>query len=538
MLLVLAGSLARAHGGEDHGGVVPEAAAADTSRVPTWSSEFEAVLRLDGAHVGVAASAPLYVARFATSEPVSAGTVSVDLAGPADLLWAAAPTARDGEWTLPADFPAEGPWTGTVTVVTDDRADALGLPPFSVAAAAAPGPVDAETGALCLLLGGALVGLLGGAVVGFVGGRRAAAGAAALALSAAGADRALGNHGADLRMPLESQFLVGLRTEIVAPSSFETSVRALGTTVSRPGGAAEIHAPVTGVVSFPAGRSLLPGEVVRAGDLLATITETLSGADRSSYAEARATAKIALAEARKKLAVAERDAARAGSLGAVLSERERLEREKGLEVAREEVRQAEAAAAALDDTRPQTVLRSPLTGRISALVARPGDVVSPSDVLLRVTDAGGLWVEAAVPETWAGRLAIGSPATLWADAHRDAPLPATVLDPGLEADPASGTLRVVLAVGEPVEWLVPGMSVTADIRAGAPREGLVIPDAAVVDGAGETLVFVKTAPERFVARPVRLGARAGDRREILAGLAPGERVVIRGTYAVRSLAGR
>jgi cobalt-zinc-cadmium efflux system membrane fusion protein len=531
---------AAAHGGEDHGGAVPEAAVAEAARVPTWSTEFEAVLRLDDVHAGHEGRGALLVADWRTSAPIAAGKASVDLQGPADLLFEAAPGGSPGEWPFAATFPADGPWTGTVTLITPDRADALGLPAFTLPREAEAGPASRGWtlgGAACAGLAAAAVGLAAGAAIGFRGGRRLAAGAAGLLALGVGT-RADGNHGEGLRMGLDAQFLLGLRTEVVAPAPFARSVRALGTTVARPGGAAELHAPVTGIVDFPAGRTLLPGDVVQAGEVLATITESMSGADRSSYGEARAAAKVRLAEARKSLVVAERDFARIGGLGQVLSERERLEREKAVDVAREEVRQAEASAAALDDARPRTVLRAPLAGRISALVARPGDVVSPADVLLRITDAGGLWVEAKVPETWAGQLAIGSPAEITADARPDAPLAATVLDPGLEAEPASGALRVVLALAEPVEWLVPGMTVTASIAAGTPRETLAVPDAAVVDGAGETLVFVKTAPERFEARPVRAGARSGDRREIALGLAPGERVVVQGTYALRSLAGR
>jgi cobalt-zinc-cadmium efflux system membrane fusion protein len=530
----------RAHGGEDHGGVVPGEAVAEAARVPTWSSEFEAVLRLDDLHAGHEGRGTLLVADWRTSAPVAAGKATLDLEGPADLLLEAAPGGVPGEWPFTATFPAAGPWTGTLTLLTPDRSDALGLPSFTLPPEQSPAGLAGSWtlgGVACVGLAAAAVGLALGGAVGLFGGRRVAGAAAGLAALGLGA-RADGNHGEGLRMGLDSQFLLGLRTEVVAPAPFARSVRALGTTVARPGGAAELHAPVTGVVAFPEGRTLLPGDVVQAGEVLATIVETMSGADRSSYGETRAAAKVRLAEARKALAVAERDFARIGGLGEVLSERERLEREKAVEVAREGLRQAEAEAAALDDMRPKTVLRAPLSGRISALVARPGDVVSPADVLLRITDAGGLWVEAKVPETWAGQLAIGGAAEITADARPDVALRATVLDPGLEAEPASGALRVVLAVAEPVEWLVPGMTVTASIAAGAPREAIAVPDAAVVDGAGETLVFVKTAPERFEARPVRAGARMGERREIELGLSPGERVVIQGTYALRSLAGR
>jgi hypothetical protein len=108
---------------------------------------------------------------------------------------------------------------------------------------------------------------------------------------------------------------------------------------------------------------------------------------------------------------------------------------------------------------------------------------------MRITGAGGLWVQAAVPQTWAGQLRAGGAATVLASGSARAGVPATVLDPGLEANPLAGSLRVVLAVSDPVDWLVPGMSVFASIAAGAERDALVVPDAAIVDGAGESLVF-------------------------------------------------
>ena len=138
---------------------------------------------------------------------------------------------------------------------------------------------------------------------------------------------------------------------------------------------------------------------------------------------------------------------------------------------------------------------------------------------------------------------MGAPATVIADARPETPLSATVLDPGSEADPDTGTLRVTLALDEAVDWLKPGMAVTAEIVSGSggpgsSREALSIPDSAVVDSAGESLVFLKTGPEAFEVRPVRVGALSGERREILAGLQGGELVVTEGTYVLRSLAGR
>ncbi len=548
---------ARGHGGEDHGPPAPPvAAAADDRRVATWSSEFEAVLSMPYAAPGAEAHATLLLADFGTSAPVSAGEATLALKGAGQVDLALKPGQQAGIWPFSLRMPADGEYSGGLTVMTPDRADMLGIPAFRYEPPLALEPAGgagrgliAAVGAAGIVAGG-IAGLLAGVVLGRWT-RRAVAAVLVLALLMASERRVRAHGGEDhgpppaptaattgggLGLPLDSQFLLGVRTARAAEDAFAEHVRALGQAVPSPGSGAELHAPVTGLLETPAG--VTPGAIVRAGQTVAVIREQLGGAERSNVVGGRTDALVRLAEARKSLALAERDAARSRELEGVLSERERLEREQALALAQESVRQAEAAAGALGGSgAPTTVLTAPIGGRVSALLARPGDVVSAGDVLLRIVGEGGSWVEARVPEALAGRLVQGSEATVVADARPDEPLVGRVLDPGLEADPRTGTLRVTIAL-EPVPWLKPGMTTSASIVSGTPRQALVVPDAAVVDSGGESLVFVKTAPERFEVRPIRLGALAADRREVLAGLSPGERVVVEGTYSLRSLAGR
>ncbi len=562
-MIVLASMLAAdafAHGGEDHSApAAPIAAAESSTSIATWSSEFEAVLRLPYEHAGEPVRGTLLLADFTTSAPIGAGTAKLALQGPGGALEVdVAASERPGVWPFETTLPADGAYRGGITVITPDRADVLGLPEFTLAPPKAP-----ETGGgwgWGWIAAGAGVGLavggVGGLLAGFGGAVfRKALAMVAVVLLVGSAERVFAHGGEDhgppaaptaanptggggLRLPLESQFLLEVRTARAVTGPFDERVWALGTTVAPPGGSAEIHAPVTGILSLPEGSTLAPGQLVTAGEPLATISETLAGAERSSLVTGQSEARVRLAEARRDLAVAERDAARAEELGAVLSERERLERRSALDVARQAVTQAETATSALRSGTPTTVLRSPIRGRISAMSARPGDVVSPGDVLFRIVGEGGLWVEARVPEALAGRLVAGAPAVIRVDARPDDPIDATVLDPGLEADPASGTLRVTLATEGTPSWVVPGVTVAASIVSGEVREALTVPDGAIVDSAGESLVFVKTGPESFETRAVRTGALSADRREILEGLAAGDRVVVQGTYVLRSLAGR
>jgi multidrug efflux pump subunit AcrA (membrane-fusion protein) len=60
-----------------------------------------------------------------------------------------------------------------------------------------------------------------------------------------------------------------------------------------------------------------------------------------------------------------------------------------------------------------------------------------------------------------------------------------------------------------------------------------VPSSAIVDDAGRPIVFVQVEGEAFERRPVTLGAREGDRVQVLAGVKPGEHIVTRGAYLVR-----
>lgn len=541
---------AHAHGGEDHGPPpAPSAAVATGARVSTWSSEFEAVLSLPNATPGVPVDATLLLADFTTSAPIAAGQAELKLDGAGSLTVRIPAGEQPGVWPFHPTFPAEGTYSGGLTVIGADRADVLGLPPFDVTVHEAPtsgfGWGAVVGGLVCGAVAGVLVGLgvarrawrlvpVGLVVVGFVVAERVSAHGG----EDHGPPTAPTATGGGLHLPLESQFLLEVRTAKVAVRPFAERVRALGTTVAPPGASAEIHAPVTGVLSVPDATLLAPGALVTAGQTLATIAESLGGADRSNVVDARTQAQVRLAQARSTLALAERDQQQAAALGEVLSGKERLAREQAVEVARAELEQARIAAQSLAGSQATLVLKAPITGRIATMLARPGDVVAPGDVLYRIVGGGGSWVQVRAPVALAGHLQVGATATIETDARPGEVFAATVLDPGLEADPGTGTVEVTLSLDDPDAGLIPGTAVTASIVSGGEREALTVPDGAVVDSGGESLVFVKTGPESFEARPVRIGARSADLREVLAGLEAAERVVVQGTYTLRSLAGR
>jgi cobalt-zinc-cadmium efflux system membrane fusion protein len=65
-----------------------------------------------------------------------------------------------------------------------------------------------------------------------------------------------------------------------------------------------------------------------------------------------------------------------------------------------------------------------------------------------------------------------------------------------------------------------------------------VPASAILDDAGQDVVFVMVEGESFERRIVRTGIRDAGMVQIIEGLSEGDRVVTRGAYLVRLAASR
>lgn len=197
------------------------------------------------------------------------------------------------------------------------------------------------------------------------------------------------------------------------------------------------------------------------------------------------------------------------------------------------VPRAEVAAIARDgEVRRLLPLRATSTGTVTAFGAALGTYASPDAVLYEITDYARVRVVATVlARAELARAAEGTARFVSLGAEAMRPLELELLEPTLEegsrgararfvADNADGALRVG-DVGEVV------------VEAGA-VDALWVPRDAVIDRGRERYVFVEAGAGLFEPRVVTAGAIVGDEREILAGLAAGERVVVRGGFVLDS----
>lgn len=267
---------------------------------------------------------------------------------------------------------------------------------------------------------------------------------------------------------------------------------------------------------------------VRRGDVLLRLTavEQRAGADT-----ARAQLRAAEAAAVEAAANYRRFASLAG----------------GQYVSRAQLDQARAArdsaAAARDAARAQlaqaaqqadyTVVRAPFDGVVAARRVEPGESVAPGQPLLSLHAPGALRIEVQVPQSDADAIRAAPRATVeFADGRR---LQATQVVVHPAADPLTHSVgvRVVLPTAAPAP--VPGATAKVVFPIAAGAQAVQIPAHALVRRGELTGVYVVEG-DRIGLRQLRLGARRGDRVEVLAGLRRGERIAADPVAAVQALA--
>jgi HlyD family secretion protein len=100
-------------------------------------------------------------------------------------------------------------------------------------------------------------------------------------------------------------------------------------------------------------------------------------------------------------------------------------------------------------------------------------------------------------------------------------------------DPNSTTIQVWVQAENPGERLKPGSSVHVQIVTEIYKAATVVPAAAILPGEeGGTTVLTVSSDSRAHRRPVKLGIREGNKVQILAGVSPGEEVVVVGGMGI------
>src|SRR5262245_11168759 len=308
---------------------------------------------------------------------------------------------------------------------------------------------------------------------------------------------------------------------------------------------ATVSAKITGKVTEVL---IEEGMRVKEGDLLARLDDTEAKA-QLALAEAQLTAaRSALAEVQAQLVQAERDYDRQQELfrrqlvaeqamDAARAQRDMLRAR--LENLREQIRVAQESVSVARVGVENTEIRAPFSGVVVAKAAQPGEMISPISAgggftrtgIGTIVDMDSLEIQVDVNEAFINRVAGGQPVEATLNAYPDWRIPGEVVAIIPAADRNKATVKVRVALKQKDARIVPDMGVRVSFlgaQSGAPPRataGVLVPAPAVRVEGGGGVVFV-LAGDKVQRRVVKLGGTVGADRQVLSGLAEGERVVL------------
>ncbi|HXP84238.1 MAG TPA: efflux RND transporter periplasmic adaptor subunit [Bryobacteraceae bacterium] len=166
--------------------------------------------------------------------------------------------------------------------------------------------------------------------------------------------------------------------------------------------------------------------------------------------------------------------------------------------------------------------------------ATVGSVVNVGDELFTLSDTSSLWMIAAANEADLSKLHPEQPVRISVRAYPGREFAGRILKLGEQLDPDTHTLQVRILVPNQQGLLKPEMYASALVRESGVRPALFVPEEAIQEVNGVSVVFVRRAPNDFEARTVRTGQHTDEGTEILEGLTAGETVVVGGSFQLKS----
>ncbi len=329
-----------------------------------------------------------------------------------------------------------------------------------------------------------------------------------------------GAHSDEIIFSKKQAETAGLKIESVAPGEFYGVIRAGGEILSAQGDEVTIAATTNGIVSF-VNKSFAEGVAVKAGQAVVTVSsKNLQDGDLA------AKSRIAFETARKEYQRAEKLVK-----DKIISVREFEQIKMRYETAGTEYR-----AQAGNVTAAGVSVLSPINGYIKNRLVNQGDYVSVGQPVATVSQNRRLQLRADVPESYFKVLKSVNGANFKPsydnNIYKLADLHGRLLSYGRSSGNSSSFIPVTFEFDN-IGDFIPGAYAEIYLLAGPKREVISVPAVAITEEQGLYFVYIQLDEEGYKKQEVKLGQDNGERVEILAGLKPGDNVVVKGVYQVK-----
>ncbi len=318
-------------------------------------------------------------------------------------------------------------------------------------------------------------------------------------------------------LPKPAQHQIGVRTLPVAVGDLPRSIELAGKVVMDPNAGGKVQALVAGRIS--AGTRGLPsvGQAVKKGEVLAYVTPSIDVLGRSNQA-------AQLAELQAAKVLAEKRLVRLRELSDTVPRKE-------IEASESEVSSLTGRMSAMNiGLNSRDVLVSPVSGIIASSSVVIGQVVDARELVFEVVDLKRLRIEALAYDAEVARNVSG--AALAVGAER---VPLTFL--GAASSLREQALPMIFSAADTaLTNLAVGQSVKLYVQTATTVIGLRVPASALMKNpSNQTIVWVKTAPERFEPRTVTAEVLDGVSVAVTSGLKAGDRIATQAATLINQI---
>lgn len=310
---------------------------------------------------------------------------------------------------------------------------------------------------------------------------------------------------------------LGVEAETVARGEFSEVIKVSGEISAMPGSEGAVAARQAGIVKLASGISA--GVSVNAGRTIATVTARgMSGGDPNE------AARVAYQAAKREL-----DRLTPLHKEGIVSTRDYnavLQRVEETRVAMGTVSGSGASAAT-----------APVSGVITSIDVVDGQFVDAGQTIATISSNNALTLRADLPESRAGWLP-GISGARFRPAYSDVVIDVTAAGGKMVSRPSvssasGGYIPVYFNLPKGSQEIINGTYCEVYLLGSTRQEVITVADKAVSEQQGKYFVYVEKSPGHYEKRPVTIGLTDGERREILAGLQPGEHVVSKGMTFVK-----
>jgi RND family efflux transporter MFP subunit len=213
-----------------------------------------------------------------------------------------------------------------------------------------------------------------------------------------------------------------------------------------------------------------------------------------------------------------------------------------IELAKQQVNSAEARINEAQQGVDNCIIRAPFEGIVVSKDAQVGEMVSPNSAgggftrtgIATVVDMNSLEIEVDVNEAYIARVVPAQQVTAILDAYPDWEIPSKVRTVIPTADRQKATVKVRISFLKLDPRILPDMGIKVTFlgeetgkKKGAIGPVALVPQDAVHDDNGQKIVFL-VRKDHLERRAITTGGTRGSDAEIMAGLAAGDRVVVKG----------